>query len=117
MQPDFHQQGADAIAEYDRAAEEYADAVLREMTLDTDRHLLKRQIVARLLTEVNPETQKIHSATSAEKAVDVDAEYLAHLATAREVRGEKLEAERRMTAARLRASLAIAALRAQEVAA
>ena len=107
---DFARRAEEAIAEYEVAAREYADATLRELTLEADRHPLKRQVVARLLTELNPETGKPHSATSAEKQVELDAEYAAHQVTVREVLGEKYEARTRMESARLRATLAIAAL-------
>lgn len=107
---DFTRRAEEAIAEYEVAAREYADAALRELTLEAGRHPLKRQIVARLLTELNPETGKSHSATSAEKQIELDAEYAAHLATVREVVGEKYESRTRMESARLRARLAIAAL-------
>ena len=107
-----------AITEYETAGIDHARLCARELELENDRPILKRQAILRLMGQDNPLTStadkpKLHSASSAEAIVESDAEYMAHLGAQRTVVFEKHMALTRMTSAKLRAGLAIALAKAE----
>lgn len=117
--PTDHEQVAQlSIDEYDKAGADHARLCTRELELENDRPIIKRQAITRLMAQENPQTStaekpKMHSASSAEAIVEADPEYMAHLGAQRTVVFEKNMAYTRLTSARLRAELAIGALKAQ----
>lgn len=66
------------------AADQWAKAKVEELRLEDDRAREKSHAVMRLIGTDNPETGKPHSASSAEKVVELDEEYAAHRALQRE---------------------------------
>ena len=112
---DWERAGHAEVADYERLGTEYADLAAQEMDLEAGRSVEKDHAVRRIMEQPNPlNGDKPHSATSAEKLVEGDAEYAAYLRRQRETVHLKNIAFTAMTGARLRAELAIAALRAGE---
>lgn len=97
-----------AIQAYLDAHATWAAALKEEMELENGRHFIKRVIVGRYIGTDNPETGKPHSASSAEKAAEVDAEYGAYLAKQTDAVVAKNTAYGLMKAAEYRVQLAIA---------
>lgn len=114
MQDQWRVMAETAIEDYEREGGNYAERAGVELDLEAERPMLKDAAIRRIMGEVNPLTDKPHSASSAEKIVEGDAEYRAHLHRQRETVVEKNAAFTRMTAARLRAEMAIALLRSHE---
>ena len=115
---DHEQTASLCLDEYEAASADHARLCSRELELENDRPILKRQAIMRLMGSENPLTTsadkpKLRSASSAEAIVESDPEYMAHLGAQRTVVFEKNMAYTRMTAARLRTELAIGALKAQ----
>jgi hypothetical protein len=115
---DYEQAASLSIDEYESAGADHARLSARELELENDRPILKRQAILRLMGQENALTStadkpKLHSASSAEAIVEADPEYMAHLGAQRTVVFEKNMAYTRLTSARLRAELAIGALKAQ----
>jgi hypothetical protein len=115
---DYEQIASLSVDEYEEAGKDYARLSARELELENDRPIVKRQAILRLMGSENPLTTtadkpKLHSASSAEAIVESDPEYMAHLGAQRTVVFEKNMAYTRMTSARLRTELAIGALKAQ----
>jgi antitoxin (DNA-binding transcriptional repressor) of toxin-antitoxin stability system len=103
------------IDETERLFRDYADAVAAEMASEHGRPIAKLAAIARLMQGPNPLNGKPHSASSAESAVETDAEYSAYLTQQRQLVRAKIEAQGVFVAARMRAQLAIAALMAEDV--
>lgn len=93
------------------AAKEYGQAQAHESQLEDDRCFAKRDAIRRIMQQPNEETQKPHSASSAEKVVETDAEYMAFRQKQREAVVATQLARGRFYAARLRAELEIVVLR------
>jgi len=87
--------------------ERVAQAMLHVATLEDGRALAKADAIRRLMEQPNAETGKMHSASSAEKIVESDAEYAAYRARQREVEVEKHRAWAAYEAAKLNAQLVI----------
>lgn len=99
---------ADATAarqDYDDAGKEYALYVTQEDEMEANRPFMVYEATCRIMEE-----QKM-AATPAEKLAKIDAAYLDHLEAQRNVVAKKNDALTRMQSARLRAELAIAAIR------
>lgn len=104
-----------ALAAYQRHGEHYADAAGLEMDLEAERPIIKDAAIRRIMEQPNPLNQdKPHSATSAEKLVELDSGYRAHLRRQRDAVYEKNMAFTRMQAAKLTAEMAIALLRSHD---
>ena len=90
----------------ERAAE--VGNIIREIQSHDDaRRDFKVAAVRALIGSDNPETGKPHSASSAEKAVEADAEYRGFAERAASLEARKQEAFGRYEAAKLRARLAV----------
>lgn len=99
---------AEAVAArqaYEQAGTEYARYVTEEAELEADRPTVKHEAVLRIMAD-----GKI-AATNAEKLASLDGDYLSHLEAQRDTVAKKNEACTRMQSAKLRAELAIAAIR------
>lgn len=96
-----------AIVAIETAAERLAAAVRDEMQLEDQRPIMKTLAIRRLMQSENPETQKPHSASSAEKVVEADAEYAAHRARQHEAVVETIKARAAYESAKRRADVAI----------
>lgn len=88
-----------------------AEATLREMAIEDTRPLVKAEAIRRLVGTENPANGKLHSASSAEAVVEMDAEYAATLKAKREAVFQKIVAR-----ANYDASVAAARLATMEVA-
>lgn len=108
------QTALDAIEDYTKAGQIYAEAANEEARLEDRRAGQKQQAILRLINgeAVNPTTNKPHSASSAEAVVETDGEYAAYRKTQRDAVLLKNHNFTAMTAARLRAELAIAIIHA-----
>lgn len=93
------------------AAKEYGEAQAHESQLEDERCFAKRDAIRRIMQQPNEETSKPHSASSAEKVVETDAEYMAFRKKQREAVVATQLARGRFYAARLRAELEIVVLR------
>jgi hypothetical protein len=91
------------------AAERYARALETETRLHSERGLEKAAAIGRIVGTPDPLTERAHSATSAEKVVEQDKKYSAHLARCRLSVVERIRYEAEYEVARLNARLAIAA--------
>lgn len=89
------------------AAGQLANAVERESELHSWRGLQKSEAICRLIGTNNPENDRPHSATSAEKVVESDQVYAAFLATCRESVVARIRAEAEYESAKLAAQLAV----------
>lgn len=98
---------ADQIDDVEAAGERLAQAVARVQELEDERAIVKSQAVRRLMLTNNEDTGKQHSASSAEKIVEVDGEYAAHRKLQRDAEVEKQRAYAQYEAAKLRAKLAV----------
>lgn len=74
------------------AGRQLAEATVRELALEAGRPAQKSAAIRRLMQQENPETGKPHSASSAEKVVETDADYAAYLAAGREAVAVKITA-------------------------
>ena len=90
------------------AADRVGKACVNEMELEDGRPAQKSAAVRRLMGTDNPETSKPHSASSAEKIVETDAEYAAYRRTQYSAVVEKARAYGERDAALLRAKLTVA---------
>jgi hypothetical protein len=99
-----------SIDALERAAYELADAVEREQTLEAQRPALKARIAARLVGTDNRQTDKPHSASSADAAAGPDEEYLSHCRAVIAATRAKILASGAFDAAKLRARLAVSSL-------
>jgi hypothetical protein len=97
------------IADIIGAGERLALAVRTVQELEDTRPLVKSDAIRRLMGMTNPETGKPHSASSAEKIVESDGEYLAHRRQQANAEVEKHRAFARYEASKLQARLAVAA--------
>lgn len=88
---------------YEEAATRFAVARVEEQKLEDERHVVKQRVIARLMATDNAETGKQHSATSAEKVVNLDPEYAEYLARQRSALLEKDMAFSVCESARIRA--------------
>jgi hypothetical protein len=104
----YEREAAEVIAEYEDKAALWRQHLEREMELEAARPIAKAAAVRRIMETENPDTGKPHSATSAEKVVESDAEYAEFLKTLRGVTLNKHAAYSAVVAANLRAELAIA---------
>ena len=98
-------QAESSIGQIEEAAERVGMAVDAVLDLEERRPLVKSQAIRRLMGTENPETQKAHSASSAEKVVELDADYAAHREQQRAAEVEKIRAWAALDAAKLRAQL------------
>lgn len=96
------------VVDVERLAELHARLTHREMELEAARPVAKLEAIRRVMEGENPDTGKPHSFSSAEKAVETDAEYGTFLKTLRDVVLEKNLAWGKLEAACLRARLGIA---------
>jgi hypothetical protein len=118
MPPTMEEVAEAAINEYEREGQAYAAFVHRELELEAGRPAVKCDAIRRILGASDaPNTNIVngrpHSASSAEAVVETDHGYRAYLTVQHEVVLSKHAAYTRMTSARLRAELAIGALKAQ----
>jgi hypothetical protein len=97
-----------AIVAIETAAERLAKAVRAEMELEDYRPIVKSQAIRRLMATENPETGKPHSASSAEKVCETDAEYSAHRRDQYAAVVETIRARAGYEVAKRRADLVIA---------
>lgn len=104
---DYRETAEQAIAAIEAAGERLAAACRQEMWLEDQRALVKALAIRRLMTTTNPDTEKPHSATSAEKVVETDAEYAAHRARQADAVVETIKARAAYEAAKRRADVAI----------
>lgn len=98
-----HDEVLDAIR---MTGERYAEAVTHEMMLEGQRPAIKQNAVLRLMQTTNPETNKLHSGSSAEKVVELDHEYADYRAIQRNAVGERIRAETEFEVAKTRGRLA-----------
>lgn len=105
---DYVETANTAIEAIEQAAERLAIATRTEMELEDQRPLMKTLAIRRLMGMENPETQKPHSASSAEKLVEADPEYSAHRARQAAAVVETIKARGAYEAQRRRADLAVA---------
>jgi ABC-type hemin transport system substrate-binding protein len=96
-----------AILRVEEAADRLATACRAEMELEDERPAQKSAAVRRLMGTENPETNKPHSASSAEKIVETDGEYAAHRRKQYDAVVEKQRAYGAYEAAKLRARLSV----------
>lgn len=101
---------SEAIATFEAAALRFRAATVEEMLLQHTKPLAKHDAIVRLMATENALTGKPHSASSADALAESDSAYAAHLQQLRIVVTAKLKAEAEMTAAKLRVTLATAAL-------
>jgi hypothetical protein len=95
------------IARIEDVARTLADAVNLCTQLEDNRALVKAAAVRRIMQTTNEETQKPHSATSAEKVVEIDPFYAEHRSAQREAEIAKQVAFAQYEAAKLTARLAV----------
>ena len=97
----------EAIRDYQVAAGRHAKAVLDEMELLDQAGPEKDRAIQRLMGTPNPLTEKPHSASSAEKVVELDPGYRAFLQEKGGAVAKRLGAEADMKASYLRALNAV----------
>lgn len=97
-----------AIGLVQHAAKQCADAHATVMILADQRPLFKAAAIRRLMQTTNEETGKPHSASSAEKVVELDAEFAAHRTREREAEVARWTALGNLEAAKLTARLCVA---------
>jgi hypothetical protein len=105
---DLIRDAEEAIVAIETAAARLAVAVRAEMELEDFRPIVKSQAIRRLMATENPETGKPHSASSAEKIVETDAEYSAHRRDQYAAVVETIRARGEFEASRRKADLAVA---------
>lgn len=96
-----------AIIAVEAAAQKLAEAVRAEMALHSARGVKKSEGICRLLGTNNPENDRPHSATSAEKVVESDQLYADHLAACRDSVVARIRAEAEYESAKLTAQLLV----------
>lgn len=96
-------------------ADTYAQALARESELHALRGVRKSEAIVRLIGTDNAETGKPHSASSAEKVVESDAEYAAFLKSCRDSVVERIRREAEYEAAKMGAWLVVNSVRAEEL--
>lgn len=89
------------------AAERLAQAMAEELRLHSQKGVEKSAAICRLMGTPNAETDKPHSASSAEKVVESDAEYAAFLAKCRQSIVARVRAEAEYEVAKLGARCAV----------
>jgi len=104
------QQATQAIEDYSRAADQYTRHADLEALFEEQRTAVKQGAIQRLMAEVNPLTGNPHSASSAEKVVELDPAYSKHLQLQRETVASKNLWSSRMVAYQLTAQLRITQL-------
>lgn len=87
--------------------DELAGATRREMYLQACKAEKKADAIRRIMQTPNEETNKAHSASSAEKIVESDREYRAFLASQCDAVCEKIKAQAMYDAAKLTAQLSV----------
>lgn len=102
----------DALRLYEQRSFEFAELSEEEQRLEDERHAAKQDAIARIMTTNSGETNKQHSATSAEKIVNIDPAYAEYLKKQRHIVLAKNIAFGKMESARIRA-LALANMSAQ----
>jgi len=90
------------------AGERLAQAMARESELHSLKGIRKSEAIVRLIGTENAETQKPHSASSAEKIVEADPTYAQFLAECRQSVIDRIRAETELTTAKLGGQLAVA---------
>lgn len=101
------------LVAFREAAEKHRGLAFREMELEATRGLVKSEAIRRIMEQENPDTGKPHSASSAEKIVESDSAYAAHLKAQRQTVFEKNAAWAQVEVARLRVRLGIALVHAE----
>jgi hypothetical protein len=89
------------------AAQALAIATTDEMQMEFDKAAEKSKAIQRLMNVQNPETNKVHSASSAEKVVELDPEYYAWLQRKSQATVKTIEAKAQYECAKLIAQLAV----------
>lgn len=100
------QEAVTARQEYEDAGADYAKFVTHEAEMEANRPFVKQDAIHRIMADGRI------AATNAEKLAALDADYVEHLEKQRDVVAKKNDACTRMHSARLRAELAITAVRA-----
>lgn len=103
--PSPSERAEQAIAAVEAAAGRLAEAIRTVQDLEDARCIEKSAAIRRLMQTMNDETNKLHSASSAEKVVESDAEYLAYRRRQADAEVEKHRAYGAYDAAKLRARL------------
>lgn len=93
----------DAFTAFEAAADAYAEARETEQRFEDERPLVKHDAMLRLIALENPLTKKPHSASSAEAAVEQDAEYSGYLAQRRAAVRNRIRLETLRDVAKMRA--------------
>jgi hypothetical protein len=102
-----------AISAHTVAGKEYAALCGEELTLEADRAEQKLAAILRIMATTNDLTGNPHSASSAEKIVELDSEYRAYLQRQSNTVVMKNVAFTAAQSARLMAELSIARFRAE----
>lgn len=89
------------------AGNDLAVATKREMELADGRAEQKTAAIQRLMLLENPETKKTHTATSAERVVEADAEYMSYRRQEHAAVVARIQAEAALKASDHRARLAV----------
>lgn len=105
-----------AVAAIHGAAKALGEAIAQERALEDGRAAQKTAAIQRLLKVENPETGKVHSASSAEKVVEMDNDYMAYRDYQSQAVVARIEAQGRYDAALRAADLAIERVRAANAA-
>lgn len=96
-----------ALLAVQAAAAKLGNAVSREQELHYMRGVMKSGAIVRLIGTPNAETQKEHSASSAEKVVESDGTYSEFLKSCRDSVVERIGAEAEYFVAQMNAQLAV----------
>lgn len=97
-----------AIDGIGRAARHLGHTTHVVLTLEDGRAMMKSAAIRRLMEIENPETKKVHSASSAEKVVELDEEYAAYRAKQADAEVSRIEAQGAYDAAVLNARFELA---------
>lgn len=115
---DLIAQSTAAREEYVRAANLYAGLVFVESKLEAERHGVKHEAIKRLMEGTPPPeghsallAKPGLSASAAEKIVETEPTYAAHLKLQRETVRDKNNAHTRMESAKMRVQIALTAVR------
>lgn len=103
----------DQLEAHAQAGKDHALFAAEEIEMEAERSALKSRIAAALLGTPNAATSRNHSAESAKETASVSEEYLAHVGRLSQTVLRKNAAETEKHSARLRASLAIAMVKAE----
>lgn len=104
---DLQATARDAIRRIESTGERVAQAYATVQDLADGRAVEKSAAIIRLMQTTNAETTKPHSASSAEKIVESDAEYSAYRRRERDAEVEKHRAEAAYSASKLTARLEV----------